>query len=114
MPEVIVALALTALIALAAWRAGSLVLRIAGGVLVLAGLIGAATTSAAGLFIAAVGALVWLAGHWLYAARHHAWASPLAHRLFKQTPLRQFDPTRGWAIPTAPAQPRARRPRRRA
>lgn len=106
MPDVIVALALAALIALAAWLVGSLVMRIAGVVFVVAGLMGTATTSPAGLLVAAIGALLWLAGHWLYAVRHHAFASPLAERLYKQTPLRRFDATRGYGLPTVPAQSR--------
>jgi len=114
MPDIIVVLALAVLIALALWLVGSLALRIAGVILVLAGLVGAATTSAAGLLIAALGALLWLAGHWLYAVRHHELPSPLARRLFTQTPLRRLDPTRGWGIRTVPAEPHQKRSRRRA
>lgn len=110
MPELIAAVAvaaLIALIALVAWFAGSLALRVAGGVLLLVGLIGTATTSPAGLIVAGLGAVLWLAGHWLYGVRHHVLASPLARRLFWQTPLRRIDPTRGYGIPTVP--PRSRR-----
>jgi hypothetical protein len=100
-------LALIALIALGAWLIGSLVLRIGGALIVIAGLVGAAQGEASGLLVAAIGVVVWLAGHWLYAYRHHVYRSPLARRLFLSRPLRALDPTRGWAIATdAPAQGR--------
>lgn len=108
MPDVIAALAVAALIALVAWFAGSLALRVAGFVLAVVGLLGTATTSPVGLLVAAIGALLWLAGHWLYGVRHHTLAGPLAERLFWQTPLRRIDPTRGYGVPTAPVRQRRR------
>jgi hypothetical protein len=57
-----------------------------------------------GLLGAVLGLGVWLAGHWLYGVRHHHFASPLARRLFYQTPLRRIDPTDGWGIPLVSAK----------
>jgi hypothetical protein len=91
--------ALLALIAVAGWLLGSIVLRIAGALLALAGLLalGTAPAVAIGVFIA--GAVAWLAGHRLYALRHHTYRSPLARRVFLKVLPRRLDPTRGWAIP---------------
>jgi hypothetical protein len=106
MSELLAALAIVALAALGTWLLGSVVLRLAGVVLIVAGLIGTATGRTFGLVVAAVGALAWVAGQYLYGLRHHAFASPLAHRLFTHRPLRRIDPTRQWEIPTTSDGPR--------
>lgn len=99
--------ALIALIALGVWLLGSLALRAAGALIAIAGLVGAAEGQTPGLLVAAIGAIAWLAGHWLYAYRHHVYRGPLARRLFLSRPLRALDPTRGWAIATdAPVEGR--------
>lgn len=69
--------------------------------LVLAGAISLVITSepAAALLVLAIGAVMWLAGHWHYAMRHHEYASPLAQRVFQQVLPERLDPTRGWAVP---------------
>jgi hypothetical protein len=104
---VVATFALMALIALGVWLIGSLVLRVVGVLIVIAGLVGALQGQTAGLLVAAIGAVAWLAGHSLYAYRHHVYRSPLARRLFLSRPLQALDPTRGWAIPAdAPDEPR--------
>lgn len=94
MSEIVAALAVSALVALDAWLLGSPLLRFAGVLLVLAGLVATVLGNLAGLGAVAIGAVLWLAGQWLYGLRHHACASPLARRLFQHTPLRHLDPTR--------------------
>ncbi|ADB49820.1 hypothetical protein Cwoe_1391 [Conexibacter woesei DSM 14684] len=37
-----------------------------------------------------------LAGHWLYAFRHHVYAGPLVERVFLQLLPARLDPTRNW------------------
>ncbi len=62
------------LAALAAWATGGWVLRTTGAILAVGGLLctGAPTMVVATL----VGAVAWLAGHWLYAVRHHYFRAP--------------------------------------
>ena len=99
MRDAVVVIGIVLIAGLAAWLIGSLALRIVGIVFALAGLVGMATGQLTGLVVAVLGLVVWLAGHWLYGVRHHGFASPLARRIFYQTPLRRIDPTRGWGIP---------------
>jgi hypothetical protein len=84
--------------ALVVWVAGSLLLR-AGGLLTI--LVGLALMPAHPVALVAVlaGAIAWLAGHWLYALRHHHYRSPLARRIYLQALPVRLDPTRDWAIP---------------
>ncbi|MBN9636645.1 MAG: hypothetical protein J0H22_15890 [Actinobacteria bacterium] len=99
-------LAIAFVIALAAWLFGSIIARAGGVFFVLLGLLGMAVYGtrnqagpAATCFIAFLGGLaLWLAGHWIYAYKHHVWSSAIARRLFNKTPLRRIDPTRGWGI----------------
>jgi hypothetical protein len=100
MQDVAVTVTFIVLIALAVWIVGSIALRIAGVLLALVGLVGMALGDIEGLIVVAIGLLLWLGGHWLYGVRHHTFSSPLARRIFLQTPLRRIDPTRGWGIPT--------------
>ncbi|UTI63339.1 hypothetical protein NBH00_18530 [Paraconexibacter antarcticus] len=112
MSAITTAVALLAITALTVWTLGSVLLRSAGALGVTAGLMLGATGTAAGLVIAVAGALAWLGGHTLYATRHHTYRSPLARRLYTQTPMRRLDVTRGWVIPTSwPTTPKqTRRP----
>lgn len=89
------------LVFIAGWVFGGVLLRIVGALLVLAGAISLVITSepAAALLVLAIGAVMWLAGHWHYAMRHHEYASPLAQRLFQQALPQRLDPTRGWSLP---------------
>lgn len=112
MTTVTTTVALLAITALTIWTLGSVLLRSVGTLSVAAGLMLAATGTPAGLAIALAGAVAWLGGHALYAIRHHAYRSPLARRLYTQTPMKRLDVTRGWVIPTTwPAAPKqTRRP----
>jgi predicted membrane channel-forming protein YqfA (hemolysin III family) len=99
--------ALLAIVALLAWRVGSFALRIGGVLLVLLGLVGVAFAHeiASGLAAIVLGGAAWLAGHWLYAYRHHEYRSPLAERAFLHLLPRRVDPTRGWGESTSTAAP---------
>lgn len=80
---------------LAAWVVGGVLLRVGGLVLVLVGLSGLALFGqASAALIAAIGALLWLTGHWHYALRHQHYKSPLARRLFCCSAPAWLDPTR--------------------
>jgi hypothetical protein len=50
-----------------------------------------------------LGTAAWLAGHWLYALRHHYFRTPLARRVFMDALPSRLDPTRGWGVPNVPA-----------
>jgi hypothetical protein len=88
-------LALIALVLMAAWVAGGLLLRVGGPLTVLVGL-AAGPASPTGLLAVITGGIAWLAGHWLYAVRHQRYRSPLAHRYFEVLPSR-LNPTRDQA-----------------
>jgi hypothetical protein len=81
------------------WIAAGVLLR-AAGLLTLAVGLALAPSHPAGLVLAALGTVLWLTGHWLYALRHHAYKSPLARRIYLGLLPRRFDPTRDWTIPT--------------
>ncbi len=92
------------------WIAGGLLLRLAGILLILLGVLVLATNGdLAGIILLFVGLALWLAGHWHYALRHHEYKSPLARRVFLQVLPTRLDPTRGWAWPVAEAAPRGQR-----
>lgn len=93
--------AVAALVAIAAWIAGGVLLRVGGALAVLVGLL-ACLIHPAGLLLVVLGALAWAAGHWLYGLRYHTYKSPLARRLFLQILPASLDPTRRWAISTTP------------
>ncbi|MGE0066628.1 MAG: hypothetical protein AB7T48_04665 [Solirubrobacterales bacterium] len=94
------------------WLLGGMILRLAGLLLFLAAAATLALGSNAGgaCLAGAFGALLWLAGHWLFALRHQQFKSPLARHLFARLPG-PFDPTRSWAVGVA--DPRRERDRRR-
>lgn len=99
-------LATGVLIVLGFWLFGSIVLRVCGVVLAVGGLVSTATTGSPAMAAASVlGALAWLAGHWLFALRHHYFRSPLARRVFNDA-LPALNPTRRWSIPNVPPQRR--------
>jgi hypothetical protein len=95
----------------ALWIFGGIVLRLAGLLAFLSGCTGMALGSDPGgaFLVGAIGALLWLSGHWLFALRHQEYKSPLARLLFAWLPS-MFDPTRRWAVPAA--EPRHERGRR--
>ncbi len=78
-------------------------LRTAGAFLALGGLLCTAVTGSLTMAVAALlGAVAWLAGHWLYAVRHHYFRTPLARRVFMDALPSRLDPTRGWGVPNVP------------
>jgi hypothetical protein len=100
----LLSLAATALlVALATWVIGGWVLRTAGAILAVGGLLSTALSGSLVMAVASLlGAVAWLAGHWLYAARHHYFRTPLARRIFLDGLPSRLDPTRRWGIPTIP------------
>ena len=92
---ILVDLAIVALGLLFVWVLGGLLLRLSGLVLALggAGLV-ALSGNANGILAFAIGAALWLAGHWLYALRHGQYKSPLAGFLFCRCAPAWLDPTR--------------------
>jgi hypothetical protein len=63
-------IAVAVLVLVFGWMAGGVVLRV-GGLLAVAAGPPIGTGRPAGLLLAVLGMLGWLAGHWLYALRHH-------------------------------------------
>jgi hypothetical protein len=87
---------------LGVWLLGGVLLRIGGLFLILAGGCGVGLQhNASGVLVLAIGALLWLAGHWHYALRHHEYKSPLAGYVFMRWAPGWLDPTRDWALPIA-------------
>jgi len=100
----LLSLAATAILAaLATWVIGGWMLRTAGAILAVGGLLGTAATGSLTMAVATLaGAVAWLAGHWLYALRHHYFRAPLARRIFLKALPSRLDPTRRWGVPTTP------------
>lgn len=87
--------------ALVAWKLGSIVLRALGLLLFALGLAGLALPGSGvvgEILLCLAGAAIWLAGHWLFAFRHHVYRSALAQRVFLSMLPSRLDPTRNWAI----------------
>ncbi len=92
------------LVALAVWLLGGFVLRVGGAVLAIGGLLSTAVTGSPAMAAATIlGGVAWLAGHWLYAVRHHEYASPLARRVFNQVLPRTLNAARRWGVRVLPA-----------
>lgn len=89
------------------WLFGGIAARLGGLLFAFAGIadLALAPTGAALLLIAA-GALIWLAGHWHFALRHHEYKSPLARYVFCRWAPSWVDPTRKWAVAVAPERDR--------
>jgi hypothetical protein len=78
-----------------AWFLGGVLLRLGGLVLALAALaVLALTGDGNAIVVFAIGAALWLAGHWHYALRHGDYKSPLAAVLFCRCAPAWLDPTR--------------------
>ncbi len=95
--------------ALLIWLLGSIALRLigilatAGGLLNLLMTAGTFTLNSAAASLLGglvIGPLLWLAGHWLFALKHHHFKSPLAQRAIQQPFHGRLDPTRSWGIRT--------------
>lgn len=99
-------LAMAVLVALGIWLFGGALLRTGGALLAVGGLLGTAVTgSLAMAALGLAGVLAWLAGHWLFAVRHHYFRSPLARRVFNDM-LPTLNLTRRWGIPNVPPERR--------
>ncbi len=84
------------------WILGGIFLRAAGIVFAFAGVVAMiALHDPVALFMLVLGFVMWLAGHWHFALRHHEYKSPLAGRIFLQVLPPRYDPTRGWGVPMA-------------
>jgi hypothetical protein len=89
------------------WLFGGVFLRMVGAFFAFAGVISLiAFGSFVALFMAVLGFSMWLAGHWHFAFRHHAYKSPLAQRIFLQVLPPRYDPTRDWGEPVLSSEPR--------
>ncbi|MGW0022286.1 hypothetical protein ACWDUD_28565 [Rhodococcus sp. NPDC003382] len=112
--SIITVVAVLALTAALVWKIGAPVARFVGAALVIVSLVlvvfGAPI--APRLPLLAVGAALWLAGHFLAAYKSRFWHSRLAEAIVTRTPLRFLDPVRGRehrrARRTAPAATRRR------
>lgn len=92
------------------WLFGGVVLRVAGIVFVFAGLFSLVTLAdPVALLMVVIGLVMWLAGHWHFALRHHEYKSPLAQRIFLQVLPPRYDPTRHWGIPVVSQSPEPER-----
>ncbi|MFI0742488.1 hypothetical protein ACH4PU_31090 [Streptomyces sp. NPDC021100] len=90
------------------WLIGSIALRFAGWLTMVASLVvfagafrgGAAALVSGFLAIAAfiIGVVLWLAGHWLAAFKSTYFSSTVAERILTRLGGR-LDPTRNWAVP---------------
>lgn len=87
------------------WTLGGVFLRVVGVVFAFAGTVALITLQdPVALFMLVLGFVMWLAGHWHFALRHHEYRSPLAQRIFLQVLPPRYDPTRSWGVPVAPGE----------
>lgn len=87
------------------WIFGGVVLRIVGAVFAFVGVVSLVTlANPAALFMVVLGLVMWLAGHWHFALRHHEYKSPLARRIFLQVLPPRYDPTRHWGTSVVPGE----------
>lgn len=88
------------------WILGGVFLRVGGVILAFVGAVSLITLGDPfALFLILIGLVLWLAGHWHFAMRHHEYKSPLAQRIFLQVLPPRYDPTRRWAMPVVPEDP---------
>jgi len=84
------------------WVFGGVVLRVVGVIFVIAGVANLLFLGDPfALVVAVLGFVMWLAGHWHLALRHHEYKSPLARRIFLQVLPPRYDPTRHWGAPVS-------------
>lgn len=88
----------------AVWRLGGVALRVAGPVMIAAGVVGLAVGAdpIVAAAVVAVGFLLWLLGQWHYALRKFEYKSPLARHLFCRWAPAWLDPTRGQTVADEP------------
>ena len=87
------------------WIFGGVVLRVVGALFAFVGVVSLVTlANPAALFMVVLGLVMWLAGHWHFALRHHEYKSPMARRVFLQVLPPRYDPTRHWGTPVAPGE----------
>lgn len=87
------------------WLLGGILARLGGLLFVFAGIADVALApNGSALLLIAMGVLIWLAGHWHFALRHHEYKSPLARYVFCRWAPRWADPTGNWAVAVAPEQ----------
>lgn len=100
-------MAALAIAAILLWVFGSALGRVVGGGIAFYALIQLANSgnSVASYRLLAIGAAVWIAGHWLFAFKHRVWRSRFALLIFSQPIAHRFAP-----IPTD-YQPRRSRTR---
>lgn len=93
------------------WLFGGVVLRVAGIIFVFVGLVSlVALANPVALLMVVIGLVMWLAGHWHFALRHHEYKSPLAQRIFSPgsaAPIRS-DPRLGYPSRLPVSRTRAR------
>ena len=88
-------LAILALALLFAWVLGGVLLRLGGLALALASAVAVAVSgNPNGVLVFAIGAALWLVGHWHWALRHGSFKSPLADLLLGRCAPAWLDPTR--------------------
>ncbi|WP_137725645.1 hypothetical protein [Prescottella subtropica] len=106
---IITVTAALALAALLVWKIGAPVARFAGALMVVSSLAFIVLGDPIGdrLPWLIIGALVWLAGHFLAAYQHRFWRSRLAESIVTHTPLRYLDPVGGHEARTARAERKA-------
>lgn len=84
------------------WLFGGIFLRVVGVIFVIVGVVNLLTLgNPIALFMIVLGFVMWLAGHWHFALRHHEYKSPLARRIFLQVLPPRYDPTRHWGAPVS-------------
>jgi len=89
------------------WLFGGVFLRVVGAFFVFVGAVSLiAFGNFVALFMIVLGFAMWLAGHWHFAFRHHAYKSPLARRIFLQVLPPRYDPTRNWGEPVLSSEPK--------
>jgi predicted membrane channel-forming protein YqfA (hemolysin III family) len=104
MTVTVIGIALLAIIGI--WLFGGVALRVGGVVFIFVGLISLVTLAdPAALLMVVIGAVMWLAGHWHFALRHHEYKSPLAQRIFLQVLPPRYDPTLNWGTPIVSETP---------
>lgn len=103
---ILTVLGIAILAAIGFWLFGGVFLRVGGIIFAFAGAISLITLGdPVALFMVVLGLVLWLAGHWHYALRHHEYKSPLAQRIFLQVLPPRYDPTRRWAVPVISEKP---------